>query len=92
MQIQDKLFLVTGAGSGLGEAVARRLSAMGGKVCIADINEAGGNRVAADLGDSAIFCKTDVSDEASVTACIEAATGKVRCASRCCSLCRRWRC
>ncbi len=74
MQIADKLFLVTGAGSGLGEAVARRLSAMGGNVCIADINEDGGNRVAADLGDSAIFCKTDVSDEASVNACIEAAT------------------
>ena len=35
MQIADKLFLVTGAGSGLGEAVARRLSAMGGNVCIA---------------------------------------------------------
>ncbi len=74
MQIADKLFLVTGAGSGLGEAVARRLSAMGGNVCIADINEAGGNRVAAELGDSAMFCKTDVSDEESVNACIEAAT------------------
>lgn len=76
MQIADKLFLVTGAGSGLGEAVARRLSAMGGNVCIADINEDGGNRVAADLGDSAIFCKTDVSDEASVNECIEAATAQ----------------
>ena len=76
MQIADKLFLVTGAGSGLGEAVARRLSAMGGNVCIADINEEGGNRVAADLGDSAIFCKTDVSDEASVNECIEAATAQ----------------
>lgn len=76
MQIADKLFLVTGAGSGLGEAVARRLSGMGGNVCIADINEAGGNRVAADLGDSAMFCKTDVSDEESVNACIEAATAR----------------
>lgn len=76
MQIADKLFLVTGAGSGLGEAVARRLSKMGGNVCIADINEDGGNRVAADLGDSAIFCKTDVSDEASVNNCIEAATAQ----------------
>jgi len=76
MQIADKLFIVTGAGSGLGEAVARRLSAMGGNVCIADINEEGGNRVAADLKESAIFCKTDVSDEASVNTCIEAATAQ----------------
>ena len=76
MQIQDKLFLVTGAGSGLGEAVARRLSAMGAKVCIADINEAGGERVAADLGESALFCKTDVADEASVQAALDAATAK----------------
>ena len=76
MQIQDKLFLVTGAGSGLGEAVARRLSTMGAKVCIADINEAGGQRVATDLGDSALFCKTDVVDEASVESCIAAATEK----------------
>jgi len=76
MQIQDKLFLVTGAGSGLGEAVARRLSAMGAKVCIADINEIGGARVAADLGDSALFCKTDVADEASVQAALDAATAQ----------------
>lgn len=76
MQIQEKLFLVTGAGSGLGEAVARRLSAMGAKVCIADINETGGARVAADLGDSALFCKTDVADEVSVQAALDAATAK----------------
>jgi len=76
MQIQDRLFLVTGAGSGLGEAVARRLSAMGAKVCIADINEAGGQRVAADLGASTLFCKTDVVDEASVKSCIAAAAEK----------------
>lgn len=74
MQIQDKLFLVTGAGSGLGEAVARRLSAMGAKVCIADINEAGGQRVAADLGACALFCKTDVADETSVQAALDSAT------------------
>lgn len=76
MEIQDKLFLITGAGSGLGEAVARRLSAMGAKVCIADINETGGERVAAELGDSALFCETDVADETSVQAALDAATAQ----------------
>lgn len=76
MQINDRLFLVTGAGSGLGEAVARRLNSMGAKVCIADINEVGGQRVASELGDAALFCKTDVADEVSVQAAIDACIAK----------------
>ena len=53
MQIKDKVFVVTGGGSGLGAAVARQLVAEGGKVVIADVNAAAGEAVAAELGASA---------------------------------------
>ena len=63
MQIQSKVFLVTGGGSGLGAAMARQLVADGGKVVIADVNAAAGETVAADLGAAARFVATDVTSE-----------------------------
>ena len=63
MQIQGKVFLVTGGGSGLGAAMARQLVADGGKVVIADVNAAAGEAVAADLGAAARFVATDVTSE-----------------------------
>ena len=59
-------FLVTGGASGLGEATARMLVESGGRVVIADVNEAAGARVASALGKSARFAGVDVTDEASV--------------------------
>ncbi|MEM9331687.1 MAG: SDR family NAD(P)-dependent oxidoreductase [Pseudomonadota bacterium] len=56
--------VVTGAGSGLGEATARALAAKGVKVAVFDVNEAGGAAVAADIG--GMFANVDVSDAASV--------------------------
>ncbi|MGO9391323.1 SDR family NAD(P)-dependent oxidoreductase, partial [Rhodoblastus sp.] len=50
MQIQDKVFVVSGGGSGLGAAVARQIVAAGGKVVIADINAEAGQKIAAELG------------------------------------------
>ena len=76
MIIKDNHFLVTGGGSGLGEAVVRRLVDQGAKVSIADINEAGSEAVVADLGASVAFFKTDVSDEASVQSCVDSAVEK----------------
>jgi len=64
MQIASRVFLVTGAGSGLGAAVARRITADGGRVVIVDVNEVGGTAVAAELGDAATFVRTDVTSEA----------------------------
>lgn len=66
MHIKSKHFIVTGASSGLGEAVARHLHGLGAKVTIADINETGGSRVAEEMGKDAFFSKTDISDEESV--------------------------
>ncbi|KAB2105915.1 hypothetical protein AG0111_0g5706 [Alternaria gaisen] len=53
--------IVTGAGSGIGEAVATHLYSKGYKVVIADLNPSSGERVAASLGPDAIFHQTDVS-------------------------------
>ncbi|MGO9428405.1 SDR family NAD(P)-dependent oxidoreductase, partial [Rhodoblastus sp.] len=63
MQIQDKVFVVSGGGSGLGAAVARQIVAAGGKVVIADINAEAGQKIAAELGAFARFAATDVTVE-----------------------------
>jgi NAD(P)-dependent dehydrogenase (short-subunit alcohol dehydrogenase family) len=71
MQIQGQAAIVTGGGSGLGEAVARALAAQGAKVTVLDVNAAGAERVAADIGGLAVRC--DITDSASVSAALDAA-------------------
>lgn len=64
MQIEGKVFLVTGAGSGLGAAVAEMVVAEGGRVVLADVNAAAGAAQAERLGAAARFAQTDVTQEA----------------------------
>ena len=65
MKLNDTISaVITGGGSGLGEATARALAAKGVKIGIFDVNEDGGQRVAEELG--GIFAKVDVSDANSV--------------------------
>src|SRR5690242_20951193 len=64
MLIKDGVFIVTGGASGLGGATARMLVEGGGKVPIADLKEAEGQALAKELGKSAHFARTDVTDEA----------------------------
>jgi NAD(P)-dependent dehydrogenase (short-subunit alcohol dehydrogenase family) len=71
MKIQDNAFLVAGGGSGLGAATARMLASNGGKVLIADVNAAG-DSVAKEIGASSRFVRTDVTEEASTQAAIDA--------------------
>lgn len=56
MKIDGLVAMVTGGGSGLGEATARALAANGAKVAILDVNKDGADRVAGDLGGIAIHC------------------------------------
>ena len=56
MEIRDNVFIVTGGASGLGEGSARMLAAAGGKVVIADLNEAAGTALAAELGGKFVRC------------------------------------
>ncbi len=71
MKIEGQSALVTGAGSGLGEATARELARLGARVAVLDVNLEGAQRVAGDIGGIALKC--DVTDTASVQAAIEAA-------------------
>ena len=71
MNIQGHSALVTGGGSGLGEATARELARLGAKVAVLDINLAHAQRVAADIG--GIACPCDVSSPDSMQAAIEQA-------------------
>ncbi|PXW93999.1 NADP-dependent 3-hydroxy acid dehydrogenase YdfG [Sphaerotilus hippei] len=73
MQIHDHVFIVTGAGSGLGAATARRLVGAGARVVLADLNHEAGQAMAATLGEAALAVATDVTDAASAQACVAAA-------------------
>ena len=73
MQIQGNSFLVTGGASGLGEAVVRAITAQGGKVVIADLNEEAGTALARELGDSVRFVRCDVTSGDDVQAAVATA-------------------
>jgi NAD(P)-dependent dehydrogenase (short-subunit alcohol dehydrogenase family) len=75
LHLQDSVFFVTGAASGLGEATARMLVESGARVVIADVNDGSGERLASALGASAHFARVDVTDESSVRRGLEIATG-----------------
>lgn len=72
MDINGISAIVTGGGSGLGEATARALAAKGAKVTIVDLQDDKAREVAADIGGIAV--RADVSSEADIRAALEAAT------------------
>lgn len=79
MNIQGQAALVTGAGSGLGEATAHELARLGAKVAVLDVNLANADKVAAEInaahGDgSAVACPCDITDTESLQAAIAKAT------------------
>ena len=72
MDIKEKVAIVTGGSSGLGEATVRRYVANGAKVAIFDMNDERGNALADELGDAVIYQNVNVTSEESVTAAIDA--------------------
>ncbi len=73
MQLQNKGVLITGGASGLGGACARLLSQAGAKVAIVDLNSEGGEKLAQELGNAAIFVKANVTEEESMSAAVQKA-------------------
>ena len=73
MKIGDARAVITGGASGLGHAVAKHISARGGKVVLLDVQEGPGRSAAAALGSGAHFVRCDVTSEIEVNAAMEAA-------------------
>ena len=76
MKIEGKTAVITGGASGLGEASVRRLHAAGANVVIADLSEELGQKLEKELGEKALYVKTDVSSTESVQALFKAAVEK----------------
>ena len=78
-RMKDRIVVITGGASGIGEATARDVVAEGGRVVLADLNDELGEALAAALNegraDSALYRRTDVTDEGEVKALFEAAEG-----------------
>ncbi|MFV2035538.1 MAG: SDR family NAD(P)-dependent oxidoreductase, partial [Halocynthiibacter sp.] len=70
MRLQGKIAIVTGAGQGIGAAIARRFSLEGARVVLAELNETQGALMAADIEEETnnpvLFVPTDVADPDSV--------------------------
>jgi 3-oxoacyl-[acyl-carrier protein] reductase len=74
MRLKDRVAFVTGAGRGIGKAIARRFAQEGAKVCMTDIDEAGVYASAEELekeGLAVFAVRVDVTDRSQVEAAIE---------------------
>ncbi len=69
-RLDGKVAVVTGGGSGIGAATCRGFAEQGARVVVADVSEGNGRQVAYDLGESALFWRTDVADLSSIQAAV----------------------
>ncbi len=76
MRLQDKVALITGAGSGIGRETALLWASEGAKIVVADVNDDAGQEVAAEIaasGGKATYVRADVSKAADAEAMIRTA-------------------
>jgi rhamnulose-1-phosphate aldolase/alcohol dehydrogenase len=71
--LSGRVALVTGGAGGIGGAIARRLTAEGAAVVIADLDLDNARGLASEIGEQAVAVRLDLTDESSVTACFEGA-------------------
>ena len=76
MRLKDKVAIITGAASGFGAEIARTYAREGAKVVIADLNEAGAQAVAAEIGPSAVGIKCDVTKRADIDHAVKTAVDR----------------
>jgi len=69
-RLEEKVALVTGAGSGIGRASAQRLAAEGASVIVTDLDGDAAAETARPIGDAALARQLDVTDEAAVAAVV----------------------
>jgi len=75
MRLVDKVSIITGAGSGIGQATAAKFAREGARVAVCDVNESAAHRVAKQINDSggeAIHFHVDVTDKDSIARMVEA--------------------
>lgn len=77
-RLKDKVAIITGAGSGMGEDIAKIFVHEGAKVAVLDINEKAAANVASAIGTSAIPVRCDVAKKADIDAAIKATLAAFR--------------
>jgi 3-oxoacyl-[acyl-carrier protein] reductase len=70
-RLRDKIAIVTGAGSGMGEAIAHTYAREGAKVAVLDVNEQAANKVASAIGANALAVACDVTNKADIMRAVE---------------------
>lgn len=70
-RLSDRVAVVTGAASGIGAGTARRFVEEGARVVVADVQEEPGLALADELGDAAVFIRTDVTSEEDIAAAVD---------------------
>jgi NAD(P)-dependent dehydrogenase (short-subunit alcohol dehydrogenase family) len=73
MSLEDKVVLVTGAGSGIGQAIAKQFGRRGASVVVADIDQAAAIGTTRQVEGNAVACAADVSDDDAVAAMVRTA-------------------
>jgi 3-oxoacyl-[acyl-carrier protein] reductase len=73
LRLKDKIAIITGAASGFGEGMAKRFAEEGAKIVVADLNFKGAERVAGEIGGSAVCIQTDVSQRPEIDRMVQMA-------------------
>jgi NAD(P)-dependent dehydrogenase (short-subunit alcohol dehydrogenase family) len=72
VELEGKVGIVTGGSTIIGRAVVRELHGLGAAVTVADVEPEGGEALADELGDSVVFGRAGITDDAQLQACVQA--------------------